>query len=79
MFIFDRLFAINAGAVSCKELLEQGNTLSGWYTVYTASKKPISVFCDMHTDGGGWLVSDLTNPFLFPQLVESQTVVWGPV
>ncbi|XP_051972525.1 ficolin-1-B-like [Xyrauchen texanus] len=48
--------SIQTGAVSCKELLEQGNTLSGWYTVYTASKKPISVFCDMHTDGGGWLV-----------------------
>ncbi|MGH0167663.1 UNVERIFIED_CONTAM: hypothetical protein FKN15_052875 [Acipenser sinensis] len=44
------------GAMNCKELLEQGNTLSDWYTVYTASKKPISVFCDMHTDGGGWLV-----------------------
>ncbi|MGH0150518.1 UNVERIFIED_CONTAM: hypothetical protein FKN15_042064 [Acipenser sinensis] len=42
--------------MNCKELLEQGNTLSDWYTVYTASKKPISVFCDMHTDGGGWLV-----------------------
>ncbi|MBN3275985.1 FCN1 protein, partial [Polyodon spathula] len=42
--------------MSCKELLEQRNTLSGWYTVYTASKKPINVFCDMHSDGGGWLV-----------------------
>ncbi|MGH0167351.1 UNVERIFIED_CONTAM: hypothetical protein FKN15_052391 [Acipenser sinensis] len=48
--------AVAKGAMNCKELLEQGNTLSDWYTVYTASKKPISVFCDMHTDGGGWLV-----------------------
>ncbi|XP_041089993.1 ficolin-1-B-like [Polyodon spathula] len=47
---------IQTGAMSCKELLEQRNTLSGWYTVYTASKKPINVFCDMHSDGGGWLV-----------------------
>ncbi|XP_051553826.1 ficolin-1-B-like [Myxocyprinus asiaticus] len=52
----DCLTSIQTGAVSCKELLEKGNTLSDWYTVYTASKKPISVFCDMHTDGGGWLV-----------------------
>ncbi|XP_041090672.1 ficolin-1-B-like [Polyodon spathula] len=52
----DCLCPIQTGAMNCKELLEQGNTVSGWYTVYTVSKKPISVFCDMHTDGGGWLV-----------------------
>ncbi|MGH0139302.1 UNVERIFIED_CONTAM: hypothetical protein FKN15_076392 [Acipenser sinensis] len=45
-----------AGIKNCKELLEQGHTLSGWYTVYTESSKGISVFCDMDTDGGGWLV-----------------------
>ncbi|MGH0142796.1 UNVERIFIED_CONTAM: hypothetical protein FKN15_016759 [Acipenser sinensis] len=30
------------GAKNCKELLEQGHTLSGWYTVYTESSKGIS-------------------------------------
>ncbi|XP_041076846.1 ficolin-2-like isoform X2 [Polyodon spathula] len=44
------------GSKNCKELLEQGHTLSGWYTVYTESNKGISVYCDMDTDGGGWLV-----------------------
>ncbi|XP_033895430.1 ficolin-1-like [Acipenser ruthenus] len=44
------------GAKNCKELLEEGHTLSGWYTVYTESNKSISVYCDMDTDGGGWLV-----------------------
>nr|XP_060626273.1 veficolin-1-like [Anolis sagrei ordinatus] len=45
-----------AGAKDCKELLERGETLSGWYTIYPATGKAMSVFCDMETDGGGWLV-----------------------
>nr|XP_003214910.1 PREDICTED: veficolin-1 isoform X1 [Anolis carolinensis] len=44
------------GAKDCKELLERGETLSGWYTIYPATGKTMSVFCDMETDGGGWLV-----------------------
>uniref|UniRef100_W5MZY1 Fibrinogen C-terminal domain-containing protein n=1 Tax=Lepisosteus oculatus TaxID=7918 RepID=W5MZY1_LEPOC len=44
------------GARNCKELLDQGNYISGWYTVRTVGDKDIRVFCDMDTDGGGWLV-----------------------
>uniref|UniRef100_A0A8C4TNA2 Ficolin-2-like n=1 Tax=Erpetoichthys calabaricus TaxID=27687 RepID=A0A8C4TNA2_ERPCA len=44
------------GALNCKQLLDLGNVLSGWYTVYTVAGKPLSVFCDMDTDGGGWTV-----------------------
>ncbi|MBN3325021.1 FCN1 protein, partial [Atractosteus spatula] len=44
------------GAQNCKELLDQGNYISGWYTVRTQGDKDIRVFCDMDTDGGGWLV-----------------------
>ncbi|XP_066467282.1 veficolin-1-like [Tiliqua scincoides] len=44
------------GARNCKELLEHGETLSGWYTIYPTTEKAIMVFCDMETDGGGWLV-----------------------
>ncbi|XP_043913812.1 ficolin-2-like [Protopterus annectens] len=44
------------GAKNCKEVLAHGQVLSGWYTVYTESCKAVMVFCDMHTDGGGWLV-----------------------
>ncbi|XP_053113762.1 veficolin-1-like [Hemicordylus capensis] len=40
----------------CKELLGHGETLSGWYTIYPARGKAMVVFCDMETDGGGWLV-----------------------
>nr|XP_020662654.1 veficolin-1-like [Pogona vitticeps] len=43
-------------ARDCKELLERGETLSGWYTIYPATSKTMTVFCDMETDGGGWLV-----------------------
>uniref|UniRef100_W5MZV7 Fibrinogen C-terminal domain-containing protein n=1 Tax=Lepisosteus oculatus TaxID=7918 RepID=W5MZV7_LEPOC len=43
-------------ARNCKELLDQGNYMSGWYTVRTVGDKDIRVFCDMDTDGGGWLV-----------------------
>uniref|UniRef100_A0A8C4TNB0 Ficolin-2-like n=1 Tax=Erpetoichthys calabaricus TaxID=27687 RepID=A0A8C4TNB0_ERPCA len=46
----------NTGAQNCKQLLDAGNTLSGWYMVYSVTGKPVSVFCDMDTDGGGWLV-----------------------
>ncbi|XP_015269405.1 PREDICTED: veficolin-1-like [Gekko japonicus] len=41
---------------SCKELLELGETLNGWYTIYPVPSKAMTVFCDMETDGGGWLV-----------------------
>ncbi|XP_072841658.2 veficolin-1 [Pogona vitticeps] len=45
-----------AGARDCKELLERGETLSGWYTIYPTTGKTMVVFCDMEIDGGGWLV-----------------------
>ncbi|KAM8934407.1 ficolin-1-B-like [Pelodytes ibericus] len=43
-------------AQNCKELMDQGASLSGWYTVYRANGLPLAVLCDMETDGGGWLV-----------------------
>nr|XP_060626297.1 veficolin-1-like [Anolis sagrei ordinatus] len=43
-------------AKDCEDLLERGETLSGWYTIYPATEKAMSIFCDMETDGGGWLV-----------------------
>ncbi|NP_001082604.1 ficolin-1-A precursor [Xenopus laevis] len=43
-------------AQNCKEWLDQGVTISGWYTIYTPNGLTLSVLCDMETDGGGWIV-----------------------
>ncbi|XP_063287768.1 ficolin-1-like [Pelobates fuscus] len=48
----DSLYA----ARNCKELQEQGAVLSDWYTIYPDGETPLKVLCDMHTDGGGWIV-----------------------
>ncbi|XP_075041460.1 ficolin-1-A-like isoform X2 [Mixophyes fleayi] len=47
---------IQGTAQNCKQLLDQGWSLTGWYTVYTPDGASLPVLCDMETDGGGWLV-----------------------
>nr|XP_008519602.1 PREDICTED: ficolin-1 isoform X2 [Equus przewalskii] len=44
------------GPRNCKELLTSGQTLSGWHTIYLRDCRPLTVLCDMDTDGGGWTV-----------------------
>ncbi|KAG9468215.1 hypothetical protein GDO78_023242 [Eleutherodactylus coqui] len=41
---------------NCKELRDQGTILTGWYKIYPDGKIPLTVLCDMDTDGGGWIV-----------------------
>ncbi|ELU10892.1 hypothetical protein CAPTEDRAFT_114000, partial [Capitella teleta] len=46
---------------NCKEVLQKGNAASGVYTIGLSTglfsePKAIRVFCDMETDGGGWMV-----------------------
>ncbi|XP_041262571.1 ficolin-1-like, partial [Onychostruthus taczanowskii] len=41
---------------NCQELLAKGKILSGWYTIYPQDCNATTVFCDMDTDGGGWIV-----------------------
>ncbi|XP_053551352.1 ficolin-1-B isoform X1 [Bombina bombina] len=43
-------------AKNCKELLDQGAYQNGWYTIYPPQNYPMTVLCDMETDGGGWIV-----------------------
>ncbi|XP_075691131.1 ficolin-1-like [Rhinoderma darwinii] len=47
---------VGNGARDCKELQEQGEVLSDWYTIFPDGKTPLKVLCDMSTDGGGWIV-----------------------
>ncbi|XP_004714501.1 ficolin-2 [Echinops telfairi] len=46
----------HTGPRSCKEMLTRGHTLSGWHTIFLPDCRPLTVLCDMHTDGGGWTV-----------------------
>uniref|UniRef100_A0A6J0V0C1 Ficolin-3 n=1 Tax=Pogona vitticeps TaxID=103695 RepID=A0A6J0V0C1_9SAUR len=54
--VADRLSLCQNGPRNCKELLSKGEFLSGWHTIYLPDCQPLKVFCDMDTDGGGWLV-----------------------
>ncbi|KAM4876632.1 ficolin-1-like [Thomomys bottae] len=44
------------GPRDCKELLTRGHFLTSWYTIYLPDCRPLTVLCDMDTDGGGWTV-----------------------
>ncbi|KAJ1145726.1 hypothetical protein NDU88_012010 [Pleurodeles waltl] len=48
--------SVTTGGRNCKELLQSGTILSGWYTIYPEDGKSTTVLCDMDTDGGGWIV-----------------------
>ena len=44
-------------ARDCNGLLKAGYNVSGVYEIYLAqTRKFVKVYCDMETDGGGWLV-----------------------
>ncbi|KAM6989648.1 tenascin-N isoform 2-T2 [Tautogolabrus adspersus] len=44
--------------MDCLQIMKNGNKKSGIYTIYINNDRsnPIEVYCDMDTDGGGWLM-----------------------
>ncbi|XP_035753969.1 tenascin-N isoform X2 [Egretta garzetta] len=42
----------------CSQMQQNGNASSGMYTIYLNGdgSRPMQVYCDMITDGGGWIV-----------------------
>lgn len=55
----DTLSPLNGCALDCYELMENGVTTSGSYLIdpdgIDMGNTPFEVYCDMDTDGGGWI------------------------
>ncbi|GFY49727.1 techylectin-5A [Trichonephila inaurata madagascariensis] len=57
--------------MDCEEVLRSGQKKSGVYTIWLRSRvtkdRPLEVFCDMKTDGGGWTVVQRRGNFSRPR------------
>jgi hypothetical protein len=61
----DTLSPLNGCALDCYELMENGVTTSGSYLIdpdgIDVGNTPFEVYCDMDTDGGGWIKMALSS------------------
>ncbi|XP_033951181.1 tenascin-like isoform X3 [Pseudochaenichthys georgianus] len=56
--VFTTIGQLYRHAKDCAEIFLNGETTSGLYTISVGGEEsqPIQVYCDMTTDGGGWMV-----------------------
>uniref|UniRef100_A0A672GFQ3 Tenascin C n=1 Tax=Salarias fasciatus TaxID=181472 RepID=A0A672GFQ3_SALFA len=56
--VFTTSESVLSAAPDCSQALLNGDTSSGLYTIYVSGdeSQPLQVYCDMSTDGGGWIV-----------------------